>query len=65
MWLNHIRNIGLPGNIVMFAQPAIIACVGGDAVQSQPVLRGINFVQETMQRQNARPLRFAEHLPRR
>ncbi len=61
MCRNHIGDIRLPCVVVMFAQPAIIAGVGGDAVQTEFGLRGINFVQEAMQGEDAGAFGFAEH----
>ncbi len=48
----------------MFAQPAVIAGVGGDAVKTEVSLSGVNIVQETMQREDARPFGFADHVVR-
>ena len=40
---NHIRNIGLVGVVVMFAQPSIIAGVGGDAVKAELITNVISL----------------------
>ena len=58
---NHIWNIRLPDVIVMFAQPAIVTGISGDAVKPKFVLCGVNFVHEAMQGKDAGALRFAEH----
>jgi hypothetical protein len=46
MWLDHIGDIRLPGFVVLFAQPAVIAGVGGDAVQPESFLRGVQLVEK-------------------
>lgn len=55
---DHIRDVGLPGGVVLSAQPAIIAGVGRDTVQAEFGSRGVDFVQEAVQRQNAGALYF-------
>ncbi len=63
--VNHVGNVRLPVFVVLPAEPAVIAGVGGNAVKAEFILRGINFVQETMQRKNAGSFRFVEDLPGR
>ena len=46
--MNHIGDIRLPGIVVTFAQPAEIAGVGGDAVESEFGSRWINFFEQAM-----------------
>jgi hypothetical protein len=45
----------------MFAQPAVIARVGGDAVQAEIILIGVEFIQQAMKRKDARTFGFADH----
>ena len=53
MRLDHIRDIGLPGVVVMLTQPAIIAGIGGDAAESEFGLGRVKLVEQAMQGQDA------------
>ncbi len=60
--MNNIWDTRLPSLKVIFAQPTVVAGVGGNAVKAELVLGGINFVQEAVQCKDAGSFRFAEHL---
>ena len=63
--MNHSRDIRLPGIVVIVAQPAVITGVGGDAVKTEFCLRGVEFFEQVMKREDAGTFWFFEHFAAR
>ena len=51
--LDHIRDIRLISVVMIFAQPTVIAGIGGDAVKSKFGLGGIEFSEQAVEREDA------------